>query len=200
MRGRQGSALGGLIIPVCIEGKAEGRYRVVMPGRAVLRSLESKIASLPDGEDEVFEMIASGLSIGKVAEHYGTSRQQLYTWRDRDGQKERRREKWELAMKASASAKAEEGETILDELSERELPPSTADVSLANSRAAYKRWLASVRDRETYGEKAQGPNVVVNIQALHLDALRKMGNMDMFPQAQPALVGTTLEAELIDAE
>lgn len=162
-----------------------------MSGRPLLQTLAAKIDALGDddmsGEDVVFARIADGEPVGAVAKSFGVSRQYMYVWRDVAGHKERRRALWEAALKASADAKAEEGESILDTLAERVLLVTPADVALARARADYKLRLASVRDRERYGEKAQAVSVNVTVQSLHLDALRLAGTPRRFePEVQDA--------------
>jgi len=52
-------------------------------------------------------------------------------------------------------------------------------VSLAKSRAEYRRWLAGRLNAEAYGEDKQALlNVNLNVGDLHLDALRRVGHMD----------------------
>ena len=75
---------------------------------------------------------------------------------------------------------------------------SNAEVSAATSRANFRRWLATVRNREEYGQNA-GVNVNLTINQLHLDALRKVGHMpvpDEIPEAEVVdqLPGTEVPA------
>lgn len=169
---------------------------VVMPGRPQLQQLAKHIEE-HGGEDWVFSFVAEGLSMKKVAERVGaTSRGMLYLWLDLD--RENRRRKLEAARQQSADAHAEDGLDILDELDDS-LMVTPAEVSAANSRANYRKWLASVRNREAYGDRPQ-VDVNVNIKTLHLDALRKYANATTVGEGDaPPALGAAPE-DVVDAD
>lgn len=166
-----------------------------MAGRPFLQMVEDRIERM-GGEDEVvFERIAEGVPIREVVADLGCSRSFLYRWRDAKGHKERRRAKWEAAVKASAHALAEDSAVPLEELARNSEGLTNAEVSLAKARSEYRRWLASVRDRDTYGEaKQEAVQVNLSIGQLHLDALRQRGSMHRVRQLE---AGEAREAELI---
>lgn len=156
--------------------------------RPKLRKLAADIEAA-GGDDYIFDLIADGVPMKRIAEPFGVSRPMLYQWRDLQPHREERRARWEAAMKASAEAKLEEGEEILDECSGSTSP----EVQLANSRANYKMKIAEMRDPDRFGKKAGEVNVNLNIGQLHLDALRQLGHMDKRPQLE---AGPVVEAVL----
>jgi hypothetical protein len=157
----------------------------VMPSRPYLRALTRWIEE-QGGEPFILDRIAAGESVGKIAKSIQLpgrdkpiSRAMLYYWRNAGG--DERKKGWELAMKESAEALAEEAGEVLDNLSE-EFDPTSAQVSLARSRSEYKRWLASKRDADTFGDRKSDVNVnVLSLGDVHLDALRKLGSRDALP-------------------
>lgn len=150
-----------------------------MAGRPVLRALNRRIQAA-GGDHVVMEMIADGRTMNEIAAEFDSNRRMIYRWLHAD---EEREKAWNLARRAAAHALVEDGMDILDALARRQLAngmpvaPESAEVQLAKARAQYRKWLASVRDRDSYGSD-QGPAVNVNISAgeLHLDALRRKGS------------------------
>jgi hypothetical protein len=149
-----------------------------MSGRPVLRALAAWIEEA-GGDLWVFDQIADGVPVGKVAEqitlkgHGGISRPLLYQWRDMQGEDSERRRGWAAAMKDAAHAHAEKAGEVWDTLPE---DPTTGQVQRARGQSEYRRWLAGHRNREDYGEGVKA-GVVVNIGSLHLDALRQAGHI-----------------------
>lgn len=155
--------------------------------RPFLQSVNKRIEEM-GGDDWIFEQIADGVPMKKIAEQVGCSRPYLYNWRDQKPHKEARRERWAEAMKASAESQAEDAGVILDELAESPGLLIPVDVQLAQARSKYRQWLAEVRDKETFGGGKSGPAVVLNIHALHLDALRQVGSMSLAVEQPAALI------------
>ena len=98
-----------------------------------------------------------------------------------------------MARTLSADAMADDALEILDMLQSQPLL-SNAEVSLATSRANFRKWLASVRNRAEYGEREKaGVSLNVSIRQLHLDALRAGGR-------PPVRMLETGDAEIREAE
>ncbi len=139
-----------------------------MPGRRKLAAFEAHVQE-NGGDDWVFEFVAEGLSMKKVAEKVGaSSRGMLYLWIGKD---EERQAKLRKARELSAHSVAEDAGEILDDLAEEDHITS-ADVSLATGRVKYRQWLAEMRNRTEFGSSA-GVQVNVSVGDLHLDALRR---------------------------
>lgn len=151
------------------------------------------------GERWFLEQVAEGRSLNSISSELDCSRWLLYDWMKRpqgDETGKERHERMKRAMaearKMSAEAHAETAGEILDALVEKDLLTS-ADVKLASERAGYRRWLAEVRDRETFGKSPDTQVTVVNAGGLHLDALRNRGRVE-------AGEGEVIEAEVIEDE
>lgn len=115
------------------------------------------------GDDELYERIATGLTIIQLAQSLGVPNKLLSTYLNRDTQAQRRLSE---SRTRGASALAEQALGIAD--------GATND----NDRACKlqidtRKWLASRWDKETYGETKAGVVVNVDLRTLHLDALRK---------------------------
>lgn len=165
-----------------------------MASRPVLRELERYVET-NGGDSFVLDRIAAGESVGRIAKsitlpkHGPISRPLLYTWRNRSDE---RRKGWALAMKASAEALSEDAGDCWDILSD---DPTSAQVAKARGMSEYKRWLASVRDREGFGSAAAAVNLNLNVGSLHLDALRQVGHMGTLRgEPDPPLI----EAEVVE--
>jgi hypothetical protein len=152
-------------------------------------SFAAKIAA-EGGDEVVFRRVAAGETIASIMESYARDRDCWYTWIRAGGDK--RRTRWEEAKKQSADALVDRAGEILDGAADAN---STAQVMIAKERASHRKWLASVRDRETYGDR-NGPAVQVNIQQLHLDALRKLGSMELFSPASRQITGAMATVEI----
>lgn len=143
-----------------------------MPGRPVLRKFSAHVEEA-GGDHVILDRIAAGDYVTEIAREWGVSRYTLYAWRDDGG--EERVEAWNHARELSAEAHVEDAEKILFE----DAPPgiSSAEVSLRKEQANFKRWLASKRNREEYGDDRQAVNVNVTAGTLHLEALQEHGTL-----------------------
>lgn len=153
-----------------------------MPGRPKLQKLEQHIEQL-GGDDVVFDMIAAGEPMRKVAENLRgflegapefPSRPYIYRWIHHGG--EERERAWEEAKEIAAHCHVEDSGEILDDAQH---VTTSAEASMAKARAEHRKWLAGVFNREDYGEKKEEVGVNVSIGALHLDALRSSGRMSL---------------------
>ena len=139
-----------------------------MAGRPKLLALRKRIAE-NDLEDEIFEAVAEGMSIGNLCEKFDiTSRKMFYDWKRKEGPTH---DKYLAARLIAAEAHAEKAGEILDELKDKTLLTGP-DVQAATSRSKYQQWLASVKDRDSFGAQDKGPTLNLSFGDLHLDALR----------------------------
>lgn len=148
-----------------------------MAAQPVLRKLCKQIEER-GGDEHVFDMLRAGLSVRRIAEtfdvpgHGSISRPLMYRWRDKS---EERQAGWAAAMREGAHALAEDAGDVLEDLPE---DPTSAQVAKAKGISEHKKWLAGLRDRDSYGA---GPSTVVGViglPELHIEALRAAGNMD----------------------
>lgn len=145
------------------------------------------------GEDGIIQLLEGGATVAAIARAIhlpgigrSPSRPFMYMWRAKGG--ETRLARWEQAMVDSAHALVEDGMEILDNCTQRD----SAGVSLARSRAEYRRWTASRRNREAYGDKQTiDLNQTVDVGIAHLQALAQLGNPIAIAEHIP-------EAEVLD--
>ena len=71
--------------------------------RPMLRQLNADVEEA-GGDHVIFDMIAEGTPLGKIAQRFNVSRPMLYKWRDHSPRKESRRRYWTEAMKLRAEA------------------------------------------------------------------------------------------------
>lgn len=136
------------------------------------------------GEDEILARIANGEPAKDIAASYDLSRASLYKWLDATPE---RKAKLADARRQQALSLVEEAGQILDEAK----PLDAAEASIIRARADHRKWMASKLHRELFGDQAPGVNFNLNIQSLHLEALRQVGSMTLAP-------GPVLEAEIIE--
>lgn len=162
-----------------MDRRALRAYHTGMAGQPILAALVRYVTD-HGGDRFILDQLADGTPVGRVASaisltgHGAISRPLLYKWRD---QTDDRRAGWAAAMKDAAHAHAEDAGQVWDDLPE---DPTTGQVATARGKSEYKRWLATVKDREHYGPPASAGavNVHFNLGELHVEALRQAGNMD----------------------
>lgn len=134
------------------------------------------------GDDVILDRIAAGDKVTQIAKDYGVSHTMLWRWAKQNPE---RKAAYDEARRLSADALVDKAQGGLEECE----ADNSAQVSLANSKANFYRWLAGVRDRDQYGEAQQ--KQVVNIAELHLNALRAYGG----PSQRQLEAETTQEAD-----
>ena len=148
---------------------------VAMAGQPRKHSLAKKIKA-QGGDHVVFDRVAAGDVIKKIAEDLDTSYRTLMRWVHDGG--EDREQAYRDAKAESADALVDEAREILDE--DVEMP---VEIQRAKNRSDFLKWLAGKRDRDQYGD---GPQVAVavvgDLGQLHLDALRARGRMADAPE------------------
>lgn len=115
------------------------------------------------GYGALLERVANGESIGKVAESLGVSRSFLIFTMTKNGKD---KEAFNEARRLSAEAHVERATKISDEVK-----ADRDHVQRARLQVGHLQWLASKLDRDTWGEVI-APPVQINVNTLHLDALR----------------------------
>jgi hypothetical protein len=164
-----------------------------MASRPHLQSLAAAIEKI-GGDDVIFDQIADGVPMRKIAEPFGYSRQMIYAWIHMGGPE--REKRWEESKQTAAHALVEDAGDIL----EAGRPVTSAEASHLKARVEHKRWLASVFNRKVYGDDSGKIDVQLNIGQLHLDALRAAGSRHTI-QAEPerpALPAAEADYEVVD--
>lgn len=161
-----------------------------MSGRPELAALAKRI-ELAGGEDYIFGLIEDGQTPKAIMALFGLSRTYFYRWINLD--RERRTGLLKSARAVASMGHAEDAGAVLDELVGGPITP--ADVSLANSRSNYKRWLAEVYERGTIERREGTAELVLNIGNLHLTALKEAGRVRELHELPS---GEVVEAEVLD--
>lgn len=131
-----------------------------------LTKLAHRLIEKCGGEPYVMEQVSSGRTLQSIADEIGVSRPILSMWANAAP----RKDALTHAKRLSASALAEQGLEIVDAAVE----PS--EVPGAKLRSDYRRWMASRLSSEEWGE-SRGPTIAIQVNALHLDALRQGGRV-----------------------
>ena len=149
-----------------------------MASRPMLHALCKKIDEF-GGEDWIFDQLASGISVGKIAAQCGVSRRMIYRWRDLREFPDRPT-LWAEALRFSGEAHAEMG---LDDLTDADgLVP--AEIQRAAHISKYRQWLAGKRDPH-FADK--GIELNFNVGELHLQAVADAKAMMAKPVATPLI-------------
>lgn len=161
-----------------------------MAARPKLRQLEREIHEA-GGEEYIFDRVMDGESVRSIMKDFNVSRGMFYSWlKLRDG----RQAAYDAAKKIGGHALAEDAGVLLDELHDEGVY-SPAQVSLAKERSKFKVWMAGVLNDEYAPKQKEG--TVINIQQLHLNALRNAGDhveAISAPDPEPEV----LEAEVVE--
>ena len=139
-----------------------------MAGKALKRRLLAEIADR-GGPEYVGEYIASGGTILDLAAELGCSR--TYLSRHLYAHPEYR-PVIDEARRQHADALADEALQIADSLADLDAPTKEG-IAIAKERIDVRKWLATVNHPDRYQQNKNGPTVTININQLHLDALKK---------------------------
>lgn len=153
-----------------------------MAGHIKRRVIASNLDKI--GETTLLEKIASGMTMAGLARELGISNLSLYNWIKKDPE---RQDRFRQARAIAADAWADECLDIAD----------AADHVSANAdrlKIETRKWLAGVTNPEKFQSKPTTA-VQVNVNQLHLDALRQLNLAD-----QSALDQSAPEPEAITEE
>lgn len=133
-----------------------------MAGHIKRRTIASNLDKI--GEHTLLEKIASGMTMAGLARELRISNLSLYHWIKKDPE---RQERFAQARALAADQWAEECLDIADQ----------SDGVTANAdrlRVETRKWLAGVTNPDKYKSAPASANVQVNVNQLHLDALRQL--------------------------
>lgn len=117
-----------------------------------------------DVGQRVLEMLAAGKSITQICLATGLGKRALGDWLEAP-------EQAEAASRARAQAATVLATEVLDIADEVDAD-HPGEVNKAKIRIGARQWLAERWNRGVYGAPQRGAEVTVNINAVHLDALR----------------------------
>jgi AraC-like DNA-binding protein len=139
---------------------------IQMAGKALKKQILSDVAE-KGGADWLFDQIASGMTIAKMAEQYKCTRS--YISRTLNANPEYKRA-LEQARVEAADALVEEGLDMVDKLSGKS---SASEIAATREKINWRKFMAGSMNQNKYGTRPQ-TNVTLSIGDLHLDALRKI--------------------------
>jgi hypothetical protein len=139
-----------------------------MAGRALRKRILEDVKK-KGGADYLAEMVGSGVTMTKMAEDYGCSRDYFSTSINKIPE-------YSAALVAArrnaADALVEEGLTMVDSLDGQS---TTQEISATREKVQWRKFMAGSYNQERYGSRPQ-TNVTVSISDMHLDALRKVNS------------------------
>lgn len=138
-----------------------------MAGKALKKRLLAEIEDR-GGPEYVREYIATGGTILDLANELGCSR--TYLSRHLNAH-EAYKPMIDEARREQADTLAEEALQIADNLADGTVTREA--IAVAKERIDVRKWLATVNHPDRYQQNKNGPTVVLNINQLHLDALKK---------------------------
>ena len=140
-----------------------------MAGKALRKRLFAEIETR-GGAEYLQEYIAEGGTVLDLANELGCSR--TYLSRHLNANPDYKAALDE-ARRENADKLADEALGIADALADAE-GVTKEQIAVAKERIHVRKWLATVNHPDRYQQNKSGPTVVLNINALHLDALRKV--------------------------
>jgi AraC-like DNA-binding protein len=156
-----------------------------MAGRALKKRLLAQIADR-GGPEYVREYIASGGTILELATDLGCSR--TYLSRHLNAHEDYR-PAIDEARREQADTLAEEALQIADAMADPDADPITREqIAVAKERIDVRKWLATVNNPDRYQPKQPNQAINININALHLDALKKQRDVTP-PHTAPQTIG-----------
>lgn len=139
-----------------------------MAGKALKKKLLAEIGDR-GGPDWLHEYVAEGGTILDLANELGCSRSYLSRHLNAE---EEYRAVLDAARREHADTLAEEALQIADGMADME-GITREQVAVAKERIDVRKWMASVNNPDRFRQNNNGPSVVLNINQLHLDALKK---------------------------
>ena len=139
-----------------------------MAGKALRKKILKDIED-NGGPDYLYDLIASGETITKVAESYGCTRS--YVSRALNSIPEYKKV-LEQARIDAADALVEEGKDMVDQLGANS---TTNEIAATREKVNFRKFMAGSLNQNKYGTRPQN-NVTISIGDMHLDALRKVNS------------------------
>lgn len=143
-----------------------------MAGHVKRRTIASNLDKI--GEQTLLEKVASGMTMAAVARELGISNLSLYHWIKKNPD---RQERFAQARAIAADQWADECLDIADQT-------DNLNANADRLKIETRKWLAGVTNPDKYKSAPAQANVQVNVNQLHLDALRQLNLGQPEPQAE----------------
>lgn len=141
----------------------------MMAGKALRKRLFEEIEAR-GGAEYLRDYIAEGGTVLDLADELGCSR--TYLSRHLNDHP-KYKAALDEARRENADKLADEALKIADALVDV-ADITKEDIAVAKERIDVRKWLATVNHPDRYQQNKNGPTITLNINALHLDALRKV--------------------------
>ncbi len=141
-----------------------------MAGRPVLNALASQIEDA-GGDEVIFSRIRAGDFLTEIAKDWDVSRQLMYDWIRMTPE---RQKEYKAAKRDGADGLVESAYEDLENAS----TISSQHLRRDQAKSDFKKWLASKRNRDEYGDTPAQTNVNLNLGLVHLQALREGGRVE----------------------
>ena len=162
-----------------------------MAGKALRKKILKDIED-NGGPDYLYDLIASGETITKMAASYGCTRS--YVSRSLNSVPEYRKA-LEGAREDAADALVEEGKEMVDQLS---ATSTNNEIAATREKVNFRKFMAGSLNQNKYGTRPQN-NVTISIGDMHLDALRKVNSqMAAIDAEDREREAATIEADFKD--
>jgi len=162
-----------------------------MAGKPLRKKILTEIAQ-SGGAEYLYEELASGKTMTKLAEGYGCSRE--YFSKTIHSMPEYSAVIGK-AKSAAADALVEEGLGMVDAL---DGASTTSEISATREKVQWRKFMAGSYNQERYGNRPQ-TSVTISVSDMHLDALRKVNSdldaLDRYDRRREALA---IDAEIED--
>ena len=139
-----------------------------MAGKPLRKRILADIAK-QGGADYLFDQLASGKTLTKLAVEYECSREYLSKSIHAIPEYASAVSK---ARQAAADALVEEGLDMVDALGK---DSTTSEISATREQVQWRKFMAGSYNQERYGNRPQ-TNVTISVSDMHLDALRKVNS------------------------
>ena len=144
------------------------------------------------GDDIVFDMVRNGFTITAIAKLLGIGPPTLFNWIKA---KSHRKSNLELARQEAAHILVEQAEVILDELADKDPATLTKqEIALASKRVDFKKWKASMFNRDAYGRTPNRTNIT-NVKTGDV-----VGNLHLTAVSESSKVAIAKEKDKEDEE
>tara|TARA_R110000851_G_C12845906_1_gene542276 strand:- start:86 stop:586 length:501 start_codon:yes stop_codon:yes gene_type:complete len=162
-----------------------------MAGKPLRKKILADLTRL-GGAEYLFDELASGKTMTKLAEGYGCSRE--YFSKTVHGMPEYSAVIGK-AKSAAADALVEEGLGMVDAL---DGASTTSEISATREKVQWRKFMAGSYNQERYGNRPQ-TSVTISVSDMHLDALRKVNSdLDGIDKYDREREAAAIEAECED--
>ncbi len=154
----------------------------------------------------VLDQVRDGVTVRKIAKDvqktqaFTCDRTSVLRWMEiQAGGPEALQTLLDEALKESAAACVDMAAGVVEDLGDNGEAPTREQIAYAKLQAEHFQWRAAIYDRNKFGAKPDA-NVVININQLHLDALRNVAPDRALPAAPVRQIAATAGSGVVNYE